>query len=102
LAIATRKDDRNIKNFDDLTNKKIAVQLGTTGAKQKDTSLVAVIGFEELFRQGQLLVATTYRAFEIYAAVALVYLVLTSVSATGFRWLEDLMNPLRKTKKARS
>jgi arginine/lysine/histidine/glutamine transport system substrate-binding/permease protein len=68
----------------------------------KDTSLVAVIGFEELFRQGQLLVATTYRAFEIYAAVALVYLVLTSVSATGFRWLEDLMNPLRKTKKARS
>lgn len=68
----------------------------------KDTSLVAVIGFEELFRQGQLLVATTYRAFEIYAAVALVYLVLTSLSATVFRWAETLMNPLERTRKARS
>ncbi len=29
----------------------------------KDTSLVAIIGFEELFRQGQLMVETTYRAF---------------------------------------
>jgi arginine/lysine/histidine/glutamine transport system substrate-binding/permease protein len=66
----------------------------------KDTSLVAVIGFEELFRQGQLMVAVTYRAFEIYAAVALVYLVLTSVSAAGFRWLERWMDPLRRTGKA--
>jgi arginine/lysine/histidine/glutamine transport system substrate-binding and permease protein len=68
----------------------------------KDTSLVAVIGFEELFRQGQLVVATTYRAFEVYAAVALVYLVLTSVSAAGFRWLEGYMNPLRKLNKAKA
>jgi arginine/lysine/histidine/glutamine transport system substrate-binding and permease protein len=67
----------------------------------KDTSLVAVIGFEELFRQGQLVVATTYRAFEVYAAVALVYLVLTSLSAAGFRWLEGYMNPLRKMRKAK-
>ncbi|GBF85646.1 amino acid ABC-transporter permease protein [Aphanothece sacrum FPU3] len=47
----------------------------------KDTSLVAVIGFEELFRQGQLMVATTYRAFEIYTAVAIIYLILTLLSS---------------------
>ncbi len=61
----------------------------------KDTSLVAVIGFEELFRQGQLIVATNYRAFEIYAAVALIYLALTLLSSRAFHWLENLMNPIQ-------
>ncbi|MEA5534611.1 ABC transporter permease subunit [Crocosphaera sp. XPORK-15E] len=60
----------------------------------KDTSLVAVIGFEELFRQGQLMVATTYRAFEIYAMIAIIYLLLTLMSARLFRWLENYMNPV--------
>jgi arginine/lysine/histidine/glutamine transport system substrate-binding/permease protein len=69
----------------------------------KDTSLVAVIGFEELFRQGQLMVATTYKAFEIYFAVALVYLLLTVASSFLFKWLERRMNPLTpKSKKASS
>ncbi len=68
----------------------------------KDTSLVAVIGFEELFRQGQLIVATTYRAFEIYAAVALIYLALTLLSSRAFSWLEDWMNPARRAKKAKT
>lgn len=57
----------------------------------KDTSLAAVIGFDELFRQGQLVVATSYRAFEVYAAVGLVYLLLTSVAARVFRLLEQRM-----------
>jgi arginine/lysine/histidine/glutamine transport system substrate-binding/permease protein len=64
----------------------------------KDTSLAAVIGFEELFRQGQLMVATTYRAFEIYIAVALVYLVLTTLSSVVFKWLEVRMDPLAGSK----
>ncbi|AFZ35847.1 polar amino acid ABC transporter, inner membrane subunit [Stanieria cyanosphaera PCC 7437] len=67
----------------------------------KDTSLVAIIGFEELFRQGQLIVATTYRAFEVYAAVALVYLLLTSLAAASFRWLENYLNPLSKKNKVK-
>ncbi len=54
----------------------------------KDTSLAAVIGFDELFRQGQLMVATTYRAFEIYIAVALVYLVMTTTASLLFKRLE--------------
>jgi arginine/lysine/histidine/glutamine transport system substrate-binding/permease protein len=57
----------------------------------KDTSLVAVIGVEELFRQGQLIVATSYKAFEIYITVALVYLILTTFSSLAFRKLENQM-----------
>lgn len=62
----------------------------------KDTSLVAVIGFEELFRKGQLIVANNYRAFEIYAAVALVYLCLTLLSSQAFSRLEVWMNPVKR------
>lgn len=62
----------------------------------KDTSLVAVIGFEELFRKGQLIVAENYRAFEIYAAVAVIYLCLTLVSSQAFSRLEAAMNPGEK------
>ena len=65
----------------------------------KDTSLVAIIGFEELFRQGQLMVATTYRAFEIYAAVALIYLLLTFIASRLFSWLEKRLNPVRRANK---
>jgi arginine/lysine/histidine/glutamine transport system substrate-binding/permease protein len=67
----------------------------------KDTSLVAVIGFEELFRRGQLIVADNYRAFEIYAAVALIYLVLTLASSRFFSFLERWMNPIHRSKKVK-
>lgn len=65
----------------------------------KDTSLVAVIGFEELFRRGQLIVATNFRPFEIYAGVALVYLVLTLLSSQAFGWLERWMNPTDRARR---
>lgn len=66
----------------------------------KDTSLVAVIGYEELFRRGQLIVSQTYRAFEIYLGVALVYLVLTLLFSRAFSLLEWWMNPVaRQTSK---
>jgi arginine/lysine/histidine/glutamine transport system substrate-binding/permease protein len=66
----------------------------------KDTSLVAVIGFEELFRRGQLIVAGNYRAFEIYFAVALIYLALTLLSSRGFSFLEHWMNPAKRSARA--
>ncbi len=46
-------------------------------AMLKDTSLVSVIGFEELTRRGQLIIAKTYGSFEIWSTVALIYLVMT-------------------------
>jgi len=66
----------------------------------KDTSLVAVIGFEELFRRAQLIVANNYRPFEIYAGVALTYLVLTVFSSQVFSLLEKWMNPIQRAKRA--
>lgn len=46
-------------------------------AMLKDSSLVSVIGFEELTRRGQLIIARTYASFEIWMAVAIMYLILT-------------------------
>lgn len=46
-------------------------------AMLKDSSLVSVIGFEELTRRGQLIIARTYASMEIWAAVAVVYLIMT-------------------------
>ncbi|MDF5713047.1 MAG: ABC transporter permease subunit [Rhizonema sp. NSF051] len=67
-------------------------------AMLKNTSLVAVIGLEELFRKGQLIVAENYRAFEFYASVAVVYLCLTLLSSQAFSRLETSMNPLKQRK----
>jgi len=46
-------------------------------AMLKDSSLVSVIGFEELTRKGQLVIAETYGSLEIWASVAILYLVMT-------------------------
>lgn len=46
-------------------------------AMLKDTSLLICIGYAELTRQGQLIIGTTFRPFEIWFAVAFLYLVMT-------------------------
>ena len=46
-------------------------------AMLKDSSLVSVIGFEELTRSGQLIISETYGSLEIWSAVAVLYLVMT-------------------------
>lgn len=46
-------------------------------AMLKDSSLVSVVGFEELTRTGQLIISRTYAAFEIWIVVALLYLIMT-------------------------
>ena len=46
-------------------------------AMLKDSSLVSVIGFEELTRSGQLIIARTYGSLEIWPCVAIIYLVMT-------------------------
>ena len=46
-------------------------------AMLKDSSLVSVIGFEELTRRGQLIIAQTYGSFEIWSTVAVLYLIMT-------------------------
>ncbi|HEY9834195.1 MAG TPA: ABC transporter permease subunit [Stenomitos sp.] len=68
----------------------------------KDTSLVSVIGFQELLQEGRLVIANNYRAFEIYAAVAVIYLVLTLLSSRFFRFLESWMNPVHRASQAKT
>lgn len=43
----------------------------------KDTSILSVIGVGEMVRQGQIYIATTFQAFEVYALIALLYLIMT-------------------------
>lgn len=61
----------------------------------KDTSLVAFIGYQELLRQGQLILARNFRVFEIYIAIALIYLAMTLLSSWCFGRLERKMNPAK-------
>jgi len=58
----------------------------------KDTSLLAVISVEELTRNGQIIIAATFRAFQIWLLVAIIYLVLTSISAYLFSKLETRLS----------
>ncbi|ABB15190.1 amino acid ABC transporter permease [Carboxydothermus hydrogenoformans] len=46
-------------------------------AMLKDTSLLSVIGFEELARRGALIIGYNARAFEVWFAVAILYLIMT-------------------------
>lgn len=53
----------------------------------KDTSLFSVIGVAELTRQGQVYIATTFRALETYLMVAILYLCITISLSILLNWL---------------
>ena len=61
-------------------------------AMLKDSSLVSVIGFEELTRRGQLIIAKTYGSFEIWMSVAVIYLVMTLTISRFVAYLERRFN----------
>ncbi|WP_168015246.1 amino acid ABC transporter permease [Halomonas salinarum] len=54
----------------------------------KDTSLFSVIGVGELVRQGQVYIATTFSALEVYLMVAMLYLAITLSLSLALRQLE--------------
>ncbi len=54
----------------------------------KMSSLVSVIGMQELTRKANELVVTEYRPLEIYTVLLLEYLVLILIVSAGVRWLE--------------
>ena len=58
----------------------------------KMSSLVSVIGMQELTRKANELVVTEYRPLEIYTILVLEYLVLILIVSQGVRWLERKMN----------
>ena len=61
-------------------------------AMLKDSSLVSVIGFEELTRRGQLIIAKTYASFEIWGTVAVIYLIMTGSISQLVAYLERRYN----------
>jgi polar amino acid transport system permease protein len=54
----------------------------------KMSSLVSVIGMQELTRKANELVVTEYRPLEIYTILVLEYLALVLVVSAGVRWME--------------
>ncbi len=54
----------------------------------KDTSLFIVIGVGELTRQGQEIMASNFRALEVWSAVAVCYLIMTATLAFFMKYLE--------------
>ena len=54
----------------------------------KDTSLFSVIGVGELVRQGQIYIANTFTAFEVYFVVAILYLAITLSLSIILRFVE--------------
>ncbi|HLU14772.1 MAG TPA: glutamine ABC transporter permease GlnP [Burkholderiaceae bacterium] len=60
----------------------------------KDTSLFIVIGVGELTRQGQEIMASNFRAVEIWTAVAAIYLVMIGIMTLALRLVEKRMRIL--------
>ena len=54
----------------------------------KMSSLVSIIGMQELTRKANELVVTEYRPLEIYTVLVLEYLALILIVSAGVRWLE--------------
>ncbi len=61
----------------------------------KDTSLLVVIGVGELTRQGQEIIATNFRAFEVWLTVAVMYFVLTMSIAKLLQYFERRLKIIR-------
>lgn len=54
----------------------------------KSTAIVSLIGLSDLMTRGQQAAGTTREPFSFYLAVALIYLVFTSVSELAFSWAQ--------------
>lgn len=57
----------------------------------KDTSLFIVIGVAELTRQGQEIMASNFRAVEVWTAVAILYLLMIGALTLVLRFIEKRM-----------
>lgn len=66
----------------------IAPLVNSFSSLLKETSLVSVLAITELTRVGQLVYTRTFRAFEIYLAIGLIYLIMTYCAAFLSKYLE--------------
>lgn len=54
----------------------------------KDTSILSVIGIRELIQSGKIIVAENFKPFEVYGAVALMYLVIITILTLISKYVE--------------
>ncbi|MGD9331561.1 MAG: ABC transporter permease [Desulfobacterales bacterium] len=55
----------------------------------KTTALVSIIGLDDMVRKAQLAAGATRMPFTFYIVVAINYLIITSISVTALKWLEE-------------
>ncbi|MFO1056958.1 MAG: amino acid ABC transporter permease [Dongiaceae bacterium] len=58
----------------------------------KDSSLVSIIAVSDLMRQTTIAASETFRPFELYAAVAVIYYLMTLVTARVIAFIERRLN----------
>lgn len=63
----------------------------------KDTALVSVVGLQELMRTAFIGAGTTRSPFLFYGIAAVVYLMITLISQSGFNRVEALLTPRKRT-----
>lgn len=66
--------------------------MNSFSSQLKETSLVSVLAINELTRSGQMVYARTFRPFEIYLAVGILYFVMTFSVSLASRYLEKLFH----------
>jgi len=57
----------------------------------KNSALVSLLTIDDVMREGQRIISTSFRALETYLAVALIYFVLTNLANQFLRFLERRM-----------
>ena len=62
----------------------------------KDTSILSVIGFPELVNKAQNVIAINFKSFEVWAIVAVMYLVIILILQQVAKALERRLNRDRK------
>jgi ectoine/hydroxyectoine ABC transporter permease protein EhuC len=55
----------------------------------KDTSLVSIITLKDLMFTGEVLAASTFKNFEVFTLIALIYLAICYPGALGVTWMEQ-------------
>ena len=54
----------------------------------KNSALVSLLTIADLMHEGQKIISVSYRSLEVYIAVVLVYLVLTSLTSMALQQIE--------------
>ena len=62
-----------------------------TFALIKNSALVSLLTIDDVMREGQRIISTSFRALEVYIAVALIYFILTNAATWALRQLEKRM-----------